>query len=167
MCIRDSDITDPGVRAAFAHLDAATVLSRRLAGQGLYPAIDPLESNSALLTPQGVGGEHHAIATQVRALLARFRELRDVIAILGVEELNAEDRTVVTRARRLQRFLTQPFFASEPFTGQPGRYVPLSETLRGFRQILDGRHDDLPEQAFYMVGSIDEVVAKAEGLAGG
>jgi F-type H+-transporting ATPase subunit beta len=111
-----------------------------------------------LLTPAGVGEEHYTVATEVRALLARYRELQDVIAILGMEELNEDDRLAVNRARRLQRFLTQPFFVSEPFTGLPGRYVPLSETLRGFREILEGRHDDLPEQAFYMVGSIDEAV---------
>jgi len=158
------DLTDPAVVATFAHLDAATILSRRQASQGFYPAIDPLESNSALLTPEGVGDEHYAIATEVRALLARYRELQDVIAILGLDELNETDRLAVNRARRLQRFLTQPFFVSEPFTGIPGRYVPLDETLRGFREILAGRHDDLPEQAFYMVGAIDEAVAQAEKL---
>jgi F-type H+-transporting ATPase subunit beta len=158
------DLTDPAVVATFAHLDASTILSRRQAGLGLYPAIDPLASSSALLTPEGVGEEHHTIATQVRALLARYRELQDVVAILGMEELSEEDRLAVERARRLQRFLTQPFFASEPFTGMPGRYVELEETLRGFREILEGRHDDLPEQAFYMVGSIDEAVGQAREL---
>ncbi|MFL7793197.1 MAG: F0F1 ATP synthase subunit beta, partial [Anaerolineae bacterium] len=158
------DLTDPAVVATFAHLDASTILSRRQAGLGLYPAIDPLASNSTLLTPQGVGEEHYTIATQVRALLARYRELQDVVAILGMEELSEDDRLAVERARRLQRFLTQPFFSSEPFTGLPGRYVTLEETLRGFREILDGRHDDLPEQAFYMVGAIDEAVAQAERL---
>jgi F-type H+-transporting ATPase subunit beta len=126
--------------------------------------VDPLASNSALLTPEGVGDEHYTVATEVRAMLARYQELQDVIAILGMEELNEEDKIVVNRARRLQRFLTQPFFASEPFTGISGRYVPLAETLRGFREILDGRHDDLPEQAFYMVGSIDEAAAQARGV---
>jgi F-type H+-transporting ATPase subunit beta len=159
------DLTDPAVVATFAHLDAATILSRRQASLGIYPAIDPLESNSSLLTPDGVGQGHYAIATEVRALLARYRELRDVIAILGMEELSEEDRVAVNRARRLQRFLTQPFFVSEPFTGLPGRYVPLAATLRGFGQILEGRHDDLPEQAFYMVGSIDEAVAKGKELS--
>jgi F-type H+-transporting ATPase subunit beta len=158
------DLTDPAVVATFAHLDASTILSRRQAGLGLYPAIDPLASSSALLTPEGVGEEHYTIATQVRALLARYRELQDVVAILGMEELSEEDRLAVERARRLQRFLTQPFFASEPFTGLPGRYVSLEETLRGFREILDGRHDDLPEQAFYMVGTIDEAVAQAKEI---
>jgi len=156
------DLTDPAVVATFAHLDVATILSRRQASLGLYPAIDPLESNSALLTPAGVGEEHYTIATEVRALLARYQELQDVIAILGMEELSEEDRQAVNRARRVQRFLTQPFFVSEPFTGMPGRYVPLAETLRGFREILEGRHDDLPEQAFYMVGAIDEVVDRAQ-----
>lgn len=158
------DLTDPAVVATFAHLDVATILSRRQASLGLYPAIDPLESNSTLLTPAGVGEEHYAIATEVRALLARYQELQDVIAILGMEELSEEDRLAVGRARRLQRFLTQPFFVSEPFTGTPGRYVPLAETLRGFREILEGRHDDLPEQAFYMVGTIDEAIDRAKEL---
>jgi F-type H+-transporting ATPase subunit beta len=160
------DLTDPAVVATFAHLDAATILSRRQASLGIYPAIDPLESNSALLTPAGVGMDHYAIAAEVRALLARYQELQDVIAILGMEELSEEDRVAVNRARRLERFLTQPFFVSEPFTGLPGRYVPLPETLRGFREILEGRHDDLPEQAFYMVGTIDEAVAQAQELEG-
>jgi F-type H+-transporting ATPase subunit beta len=160
------DLTDPAVVATFAHLDAATILSRRQASLGIYPAIDPLESNSSLLTPAGAGMDHYAIATEVRALLARYQELQDVIAILGMEELSEEDRVAVNRARRLERFLTQPFFVSEPFTGLPGRYVPLPETLRGFREILEGRHDDLPEQAFYMVGTIDEAVAQAQELEG-
>jgi F-type H+-transporting ATPase subunit beta len=159
------DLTDPAVVATFAHLDAATILSRHQASQGLYPAIDPLESSSSLLTPEGVGEEHFNIASEVRSLLARYQELQDVIAILGMEELSEEDRVAVNRARRLQRFLTQPFFVSEPFTGIPGRYVSLPETLRGFREILEGRHDDLPEQAFYMVGSIDEALEKAKELA--
>ena len=158
------DLTDPAVVATFAHLDAATILSRRQASLGLYPAIDPLESNSTLLTPAGVGEEHYAIATEVRALLARYQELQDVIAILGMEELSEEDRLAVNRARRVQRFLTQPFFVSEPFTGLPGRYVPLAETLRGFREILEGHHNDLPEQAFYMAGTIDEAVVRAKEL---
>lgn len=160
------DLTDPAVAATFAHLDATTVLSRRQVRQGIYPAIDPLQSNSKLLTPTAVGREHYEIAQQVRALLARYEELQDIIAILGVEELSEEDRVAVNRARRLQRFLTQPFFVAEPFTGLPGRFVPLSQTLRGFREILDGQHDDLPEQAFYMAGTIDEVVGKARRMAG-
>jgi F-type H+-transporting ATPase subunit beta len=159
------DLTDPAVVVTFAHLDASTVLSRKLASQAFYPAIDPLESNSSLLTPAGVGEEHYAIATGVRALLARYRELQDVIAILGMEELSPEDRTIVNRARKAQRFLTQPFFTSEQFTNIPGRHVPLEETLRGFREILEGEHDETPEQAFYMVGDTDQVRAKAERLA--
>jgi len=158
------DMTDPAVVATFAHLDAATILSRRQASRGFYPAIDPLESDSALLTPEHVGEEHYEIATEVRALLARYEELQDVIAILGMDELSDDDRRVVSRARRLQRFLTQPFFTAERFTGIPGRFVPLQETLRGFREILSGQHDDVPEQAFYMVGSIDDALAKAERL---
>jgi F-type H+-transporting ATPase subunit beta len=158
------DPTDPAVVATFAHLDATTFLSRRLAGLAFYPAIDPLESNSSLLTPSGVGQEHYDVATGVRALLARYEELQDVIAILGIEELSEEDQQIVGRARRAQRFLTQPFFSTEQFTGLAGRYVPLQETLRGFREILDGRHDDAPEQAFYMVGTIDEALSKAEEI---
>ena len=158
------DITDPSVVATFAHLDAATVLSRHQASLGIYPAIDPLESSSSLLTPISVGEGHFAIATEVRAVLARYRELQDVIAILGIEELSEDDQKVVARARRIQLFLSQPFFVSEAFTAIPGRIVSLHETLRGFREILDGYHDHLPLQAFYMVGAIDEVVAKAEGL---
>ncbi len=155
------DLTDPAVVATFAHLDAATILSRRQASQGFYPAIDPLESNSSLLTPAGVGNAHYAIASEVRALLARYQELQDVIAILGMDELSEADRLAVNRARRLQRFLTQPFFVSEPFTGMAGRYVPLEETLRGFREILEGRYDALPEQAFYMTGGIEDVLENA------
>jgi F-type H+-transporting ATPase subunit beta len=158
------DLTDPAVVATFAHLDASTILSRRQASQGLYPAIDPLESGSSLLTADVVGEEHFDIATEVRALLTRYQELQDVIAILGMEELSEEDQLAVQRARRLQRFLTQPFFVSEPFTGQPGRYVRLEETLRGFREILEGRYDDLPERAFYMVGTIDEAAQRAGEL---
>ncbi|MGC9521733.1 MAG: F0F1 ATP synthase subunit beta [Anaerolineae bacterium] len=158
------DLTDPAVVATFAHLDATTVLSREQVSRGLYPAIDPLESRSSLLTPEGVGESHYEIAMEVRALLARYEELQDVIAILGIEELSEEDRQAVDRARRLQRFLTQPFTAAESFTGREGAYVPLEETLRGFEEILQGEHDDLPEQAFYMVGTIDDAIAKAERL---
>ncbi|MEJ5309759.1 MAG: F0F1 ATP synthase subunit beta [Anaerolineae bacterium] len=159
------DLTDPAVVATFGHLDASTVLSRRQVSLGLYPAIDPLASSSTLLTPEGVGARHYAVAMEVRALLARYEELQDVIAILGIEELSEDDRLAVHRARRLQRFLTQPFFASSSFTGMPGAFVPLEETLRGFQAILDGQYDDLPEQAFYMVGPIEEAVARAERLA--
>jgi F-type H+-transporting ATPase subunit beta len=159
------DLTDPAVVATFAHLDAATILSREQVSQGFYPAVDPLESRSSLLNPSDVGQDHYEIATETRTLLARYEELRDVIAILGLEELGPEDQLAVARARRLRRFLTQPFFTAEQHTGIPGRYVPLSETLRGFREILEGQHDDLPEQAFYMVGTIDEAVDKAERMA--
>ncbi len=158
------DLTDPAVVATFAHLDAVTVLSRQQANLAIYPAIDPLQSNSALLTPQVVGADHYAIATEVRALLARYQQLQDVIAILGMEELSQEDHTAVIRARRLQRFLTQPFFVSEVFTDIPGRYVSLAETLSSFREILAGHGDALPEQAFYMVGTLEEAVTKAREL---
>ena len=137
-----------------------------MVSRGLYPAIDPLESSSSLLTPEAVGEEHYEIAMDVRALLARYQELQDVIAILGMEELSEEDRQAVMRARRSQRFLTQPMTVAESFTGNPGVLMPLEETLRGFREILDGQHDDLPEQAFYMVGSIDEAVARAAAMVG-
>jgi F-type H+-transporting ATPase subunit beta len=159
------DPTDPAVVATFAHLDATTLLSRRLASQAFYPAIDPLDSHSALLTPAGVGEEHYRVANGIRVLLARYRELRDVIAILGMEELSEEDRLIVNRARKAQRFLTQPFHATEQFTNLPGQYVSLAETLRGFREILDGAHDNVPEQAFYMVGTIDDVREKAKRFA--
>lgn len=158
------DMTDPAVVATFAHLDATTILTRRQASRGFYPAVDPLDSASSLLTEDGVGEAHFTIASRVTQTLGRYEELRDVIAILGKEELNVEDQVTVDRARRIQRFLTQPFFVAEPFTGMSGRYVGLEETLRGFREILDGRHDDLPEQAFYMVGTIDEAVEKARRL---
>lgn len=150
------DLTDPAVVATFAHLDASTVLSRRQVSLGLYPAIDPLASSSTLLTPEGVGDAHYSIAMEVRSLLARYEELQDVIAILGIEELSEADRLAVHRARRLQRFLTQPFFVSESFTSIPGVFVPLEDTLRGFRAILDGEGDDMPEQAFYMVGTFQQ-----------
>jgi F-type H+-transporting ATPase subunit beta len=159
------DLTDPAVVATFAHLDAAIVLSRRQVSLGLYPAIDPLSSNSSLLTPEGVGAEHYAISMRVRALLARYEELQDVIAILGIEELNESDRIAVHRARRIQRFLTQPFTASETYTGIPGEYVPLEVTLDSFKRIVDGKVDDLPEQAFYMVGGIEQAIEKAETLS--
>jgi F-type H+-transporting ATPase subunit beta len=158
------DLTDPAVVATFAHLDASTVLSREQVSRGLYPAVDPLASSSTLLTPERVGKVHYRIAEEVRELLARYEELQDVIAILGIEELSEEDRAAVHRARRLQRFLTQPFRAAEDFTGIEGKTVSLEETLRGFREILDGEHDDLPEQAFYMVGTIDEAIAKAREI---
>ena len=158
------DLTDPSVASTFSHLDATTVLSRRLASAGVYPSIDPLQSTSILLNPYIVGERHYRIAENVKATLARYQELQDLIAILGVDELSEEDRNVVARSRRLQRFMTQPFFSAEIYSGKSGRMVPLSETLRGFEEILEGRYDALPEQAFYMVGTIDEAVEKAEAL---
>jgi F-type H+-transporting ATPase subunit beta len=158
------DLTDPAVVATFGHLDASTVLSREQVSRGLYPAIDPLASRSTLLTPDRVGDAHYDIAMAVRELLARYEELQDVIAILGIEELSEDDRRAVDRARRLQRFLTQPLTVAESFTGIPGAFVPLDETLRGFREILDGQHDHLPEQAFYMVGTIDDAVQRADRM---
>ena len=158
------DITDPGVVAAFGHLDAITVLTRRLSSQGFFPAVDPLASSSKMLEARYVGERHVNIANGVREVLASYEALQDIISILGTEELSEEDRLVVRRARRLQRFLTQPFFSTEQFTGIPGQFVPLEETLRGFEEILEGLHDDLPEQAFYMVGTIDDAVEKAKTL---
>jgi F-type H+-transporting ATPase subunit beta len=153
------DLTDPAPAATFSHLDATVVLSRQLASQGLYPAVDPLESGSRLLSPRVVGDKHYQIATQVRETLARYKELRDVIAILGMEELAEEDRLLVQRARKIQRFLTQPFFVAEQFTGREGVFVPLTETLRGFEMILNGDLDEIPERFFYMTGTIDSVIA--------
>ena len=158
------DITDPGVVAAFSHLDAITVLTRGLSSQGFYPAVDPLASSSKLLEPRYVGERHVRVASEVRATLAKYDSLQDIISILGTEELSDDDQLVVHRARRLQRFLTQPFFSTEQYTGLEGRYIPIEETLRGFEEILAGEHDDLPEQAFYMVGTIDEAVEKAQNL---
>jgi F-type H+-transporting ATPase subunit beta len=159
------DITDPAPAAAMAHLDATTVLDRRIAERAIYPAVDPLRSTSRILDPAVVGEEHYQVAREVQEVLQRYKDLQDIIAILGIEELSDEDRLIVGRARRMERFLSQPFFVAEAFTGQPGRYVSLRETVRGFREIVDGKHDQLPEQAFYMVGGIDEAVAKAEQLA--
>ncbi len=158
------DYTDPAPATTFAHLDATTELSRAIVEQGIYPAVDPLASSSTLLTPEGVGEEHVRIAHGVQEVLQRYKELKDIIAILGMDELSEEDKLLVARARRIQRLLSQPFHVAEPFTGRPGAYVPLEETLRAFREVLAGRHDDLPEQAFYMVGSIDQVLAKAKAM---
>ncbi len=158
------DVTDPAVAATFSHLDATTVLSRRLVSMGLYPAIDPLQSTSNLLSPELVGKEHYDVAMQVRSTLARYDELQDLIAILGMEELSLSDQKIVIRARRIQRFLSQPFIVAEAFSGSPGAFVPIEETIRGFKEILDGKHDDLPEQAFYMTGTIDDVLRKAESM---
>ena len=159
------DITDPAPAAAMAHLDATTVLDRRIAGRGIYPAVDPLASTSRILDPAVVGEEHYRVARRVQEILQRYKDLQDIIAILGIEELSPEDRMVVDRARRIERFLSQPFFVAETFTGMAGKYVPIRETIRGFKEICEGKHDDLPEQAFNMVGGIDEAIAKAEQMA--
>ena len=158
------DFADPGVATTFAHLDAVIILDRALTEQGLYPAVDPLASTSRALDPRVVGQEHYTVAREVQRVLQRYRELQDIIAILGIEELSEEDKLIVHRARRLQRFLTQPFFVAEVFTGTPGRYVPVRETVRGFKEILEGKWDHLPEAAFYMVGTIDEAAEKGERL---
>ncbi len=159
------DFTDPAPATAMAHLDATTFLDRRIAERAIYPAVDPLRSTSRLLDPAVVGDEHYEVARRVQEVLQRYKDLQDIIAILGIEELSPEDRLTVERARRIERFLSQPFFVAEAFTGQAGKYVQLRETIRGFAEIVDGKHDDVPEQAFYMVGGIDEVAAKAERLA--
>lgn len=158
------DLTDPSPATTFAHLDATVVLSRQIAELGIYPAVDPLDSNSRQLDPLIVGQEHYDVARSVQGVLQRYKELKDIIAILGMDELSAEDKLAVSRARKIQRFLSQPFFVAEVFTGSPGKYVPLSETIRSFKGIVNGDYDHLPEQAFYMVGSIDEAVAKAKDL---
>jgi F-type H+/Na+-transporting ATPase subunit beta len=158
------DLTDPAPAATFAHLDATTVLSRKIAEMGIYPAVDPLDSTSKALDPMIVGEEHYNIARGVQAVLQRYKELQDIIAILGMDELSDEDKATVARARRIQRFLSQPFHVAEVFNGVPGRYVKLEDTIRGFREILEGKHDTLPEQAFYMCGGIDEVLKKAQEL---
>jgi F-type H+-transporting ATPase subunit beta len=158
------DLTDPAPATTFAHLDATTVLSRGLASKGIYPAVDPLDSTSTMLQPSIIGDDHYAVAQDVKETLQRYKELQDIIAILGIEELSEEDRTVVARARKLERFLSQPFFVAEIFTGSPGKYVSLEDCLKGFKMILDGDLDDLPEQAFYLVGDVDEAIAKAESL---
>jgi len=159
------DLTDPAPATTFAHLDATTVLSRQIAELGIYPAVDPLDSSSRILDPQVVGEEHYGIARQVQTVLQRYKDLQDIIAILGMDELSEEDRLIVARARKIQRFLSQPFFVAEIFTGSPGKYVPLKDTIKGFKEILDGKHDDLPEQAFYLVGNIEEAIEKAKKLA--
>ena len=156
------DLTDPAPATTFAHLDATTVLSRSIASMGIYPAVDPLDSTSRILNPEVLGEEHYRIAREVQRILQRYNELIDIIAIMGMDELAEEDKLLVNRARKIQRFLSQPFFVSEKFTGLPGVYVPLSETIRGFREIIEGRHDDLPESAFLFVGTIDEAVEKAK-----
>jgi F-type H+-transporting ATPase subunit beta len=158
------DLTDPAPATAFTHLDATTVLSRQIAELGIYPAVDPLDSTSRILDPQIVGAEHYDVARAVQQVLQKYKDLQDIIAILGMDELSEEDKVTVARARKLQRFLSQPFHVAEQFTGSPGVYVRLADTIRGFKEILDGKHDELPEQAFYMVGTIEEAVAKAKKL---
>ncbi|WP_297883337.1 F0F1 ATP synthase subunit beta [uncultured Campylobacter sp.] len=158
------DLTDPAPATVFAHLDATTVLNRAIAEKGIYPAVDPLDSTSRMLDPQIIGEEHYKVARGVQAVLQKYKDLQDIIAILGMDELSEEDKLVVERARKIERYLSQPFFVAEVFTGSPGKYISLEETIAGFKGILEGKYDDLPENAFYMVGNIDEVVAKAEKM---
>ncbi|BBB32517.1 F-type H+-transporting ATPase subunit beta [Thermotomaculum hydrothermale] len=158
------DYTDPAPATTFAHLDATTNLSRPIAELGIYPAVDPLESTSRILDPRIIGEEHYRVARQVQQILQRYKDLQDIIAILGIDELSEEDKLTVSRARKIQRFLSQPFHVAEQFTGIPGKYVKLEDTIKGFREIVEGKHDDLPEQAFYMVGTIEEAIEKAERL---
>jgi F-type H+-transporting ATPase subunit beta len=158
------DLTDPAPATTFSHLDATTVLSRALAELGIYPAVDPLDSTSRILDPLVLGEDHYGVAREVQQILQKYKELQDIIAILGMEELSDDDKLIVSRARKMQRFLSQPFFVAEAFSGTPGKYVPLNETIRGFKEIIAGKHDDLPEQAFYMVGTIDEAVEKGRKL---
>ena len=158
------DLTDPAPATTFAHLDATTVLSRQIASLGIYPAVDPLESSSRILSPEIVGAEHYRVARQVQTILQRYTELQDIIAIMGMDELSDEDKLTVSRARKVQRFLSQPFSVAEQFTGMEGKYVPIAETIRGFREIIDGEHDDIPESAFLFAGTIDDVIAKARAM---
>ena len=158
------DLTDPAPAASFAHLDATTVLSRAISEKGIYPAVDPLDSNSRILQPGTVGEEHYRTATQVQEVLQRYKDLQDIIAILGMDELSDDDKVIVQRARKIERFLSQPFHVAEPFTGSPGKYVKLEDTIRSFQEVLSGQHDDLPEQAFYLVGAIEDVIEAAEKM---
>ncbi|HNL91331.1 MAG TPA: F0F1 ATP synthase subunit beta, partial [Pseudomonadales bacterium] len=158
------DLTDPSPATTFSHLDATVVLSRDIAAKGIYPAIDPLDSTSRQLDPLVIGQEHYDVARGVQTILQRYKELKDIIAILGMDELSEEDKQAVSRARKIERFMSQPFFVAEVFTGSPGKYVSLKDTIAGFKGILSGEYDHLPEQAFYMVGSIDEAVEKAKTL---
>ena len=158
------DLTDPAPATAFAHLDATTVLSRQIAELGIYPAVDPLDSTSRILDPHILGEEHYSVARKVQTTLQRYKDLQDIIAILGMDELSEEDKELVARARKLQRFLSQPFHVAEAFTGTPGKYVKLKDTVRSFKELVEGKYDDLPEQAFYMAGTIEEVLEKAEKL---
>jgi F-type H+-transporting ATPase subunit beta len=158
------DLTDPAPATTFAHLDATTVLSRQIAELGIYPAVDPLDSTSRILDHQVVGDEHYTVARNVQQILQRYKELQDIIAILGMDELSEDDKLLVIRARKIQRFLSQPFFVAEQFTGTPGKYVTIKDTIKGFKQVADGEHDEIPEQAFYMVGTIEEALEKAEKI---
>ncbi len=159
------DLTDPAPATAFAHLDATTVLSRQIAELGIYPAVDPLDSTSRILDPQVIGEEHYKIARDVQFILQRYKDLQDIIAILGMDELSEEDKLVVARARKIQKFLSQPFHVAEVFTGSPGKYVELKDTIKGFKEIIEGKHDSLPEQAFYLVGTIEDAIEKAKSIA--
>ncbi|MFH0976706.1 MAG: F0F1 ATP synthase subunit beta [Spirochaetota bacterium] len=161
------DLTDPAPATAFIHLDASTVLSRAITEKGIYPAVDPLESSSRLLSRDIVGNDHYTVAMEVKRILQRYKDLQDIIAILGMEELSEEDKLLVQRARKIERFLSQPFFVAEQFTGRPGKYVALEDSIRSFKEVLEGKHDDIPEQAFYMAGAIDEVVERAQKLKAG
>ncbi|MBQ8952803.1 MAG: F0F1 ATP synthase subunit beta, partial [Clostridia bacterium] len=156
------DLTDPAPATTFAHLDATTVLSSAISSLGIFPAVDPLDSTSRILSPEVVGQEHYEVARGVQSILQRYKELQDIIAIMGMDELSDEDKLIVARARKVQRFLSQPFSVAEQFTGMEGRYVPLKETIRGFKEIIEGQHDDLPESAFLFVGTIDEAIEKAK-----
>jgi F-type H+-transporting ATPase subunit beta len=159
------DLTDPAPATTFAHLDATTVLSRQIAELGIYPAVDPLDSTSRILDPLVVGSEHYEVARSVQLILQRYKDLQDIIAILGMDELSEDDKLTVARARKIQRFLSQPFHVAEAFTGTPGEYVELKDTIRGFKEVVDGKHDDIPEQAFYMVGTIEQAIEKAKKMA--
>jgi F-type H+-transporting ATPase subunit beta len=158
------DYTDPAPATTFAHLDATTNLSRQIAELGIYPAVDPLASTSRILDPRVLGEDHYAVARSVKQILQRYKDLQDIIAILGIDELSEDDKLTVSRARKLQRFLSQPFFVAEQFTGIKGKYVPIAETIKGFKEIVDGKHDALPEQAFYLVGTIEEAIEKAASM---
>jgi F-type H+/Na+-transporting ATPase subunit beta len=159
------DYTDPAPATTFAHLDATTNPSRAIVELGIYPAVDPLASTSRILDPRIIGDEHYDVARSVKQVLQRYKDLQDIIAILGIDELSEEDKLTVARARKIQRFLSQPFFVAEQFTGLPGKYVPIADTVKSFRELVDGKHDAVPEQAFYMVGTIDEALEKAEKMA--
>jgi len=158
------DLTDPAPAAVFTHLDATTVLDRKIVELGIYPAVDPLNSTSRILDPGVIGTEHYNVAQRVKEILQKYKDLQDIINILGIDELSDEDKTIVARARKIQKFLSQPFFVAEQFTGLEGKYVKVSDTIKGFKEIIEGKHDELPENAFYMVGTIEEAVEKAKKL---